>query len=218
MKELLSKFLAQLHVIIFLYAAWSVYSLYDEHNTNLASIEEQFPSLQEEIEASEKKLSKIDEYRKNREEAELRVREVFSSIDSLQKQLPQEVNDLEVLDFLTKEARALNIMDFQINPLPEQKMGFYISKPYSIKGKGTFLQFLVFLERIDSAERLFNVKKLALLSGLELQKSRFRVIDVDLVIDTFKYNSAHTETLGIKEAEPAGAQPAPRPRSRRGRE
>jgi Tfp pilus assembly protein PilO len=216
MQDLMSKFLAQLHVIIILYGAWGAYSVYEEHDVAMAQIEEQFPITQEAIKSAEEKLNKIDEFRKNLDQSRLRVTEVFNNISQVQKQLPSEISDIEILDFFSKEAKSLNIPEIESTPNTELPMGFYISKPYSIKARGTFLQFVVFLERIEAAERLFNIKSLILRSENDVQKTRFRVVSLELLVDTFKYNSRHQETSGVENlAAPAdSATPRRRPRKR----
>lgn len=214
MKESLGKILGQLHLIIALYALWSLYSMYDTHAIALAQIEEQFPGIQAEIDEAEKKLSQIEEFRKNLEASRVRVTEVFNSIGQVQKQLPPEVNDIEVLDFFSKEAKSLNIPEIESTPNPEQAMGFYVSKPYKIIARGTFLQFVVFLERIDAAERLFNVNNVIIKADEEDQKTRFRVVNMEVELQTFKYNSRHTETSGVESIGVEAETPKPRRRKR----
>jgi Tfp pilus assembly protein PilO len=216
MKELMGKVLAQLHWIIIAYGAWGAYVIYDEHTIAMSQIEEQFPVTEEAIKVAEERLSKIDEFRKNLDQSRLRVTEVFNSIGQVQKQLPTEINDIEILDFLSKEAKSLNIPEIETSPMPELPMGFYISKPYSIKARGTFLQFVVFLERIDAAERLFNIKNITIRSEDDVQKTRFRVVTLELMLDTFKFNSRHTETSGVEEV--SEQDPAvKRPRKKKGK-
>lgn len=201
MKELVGKILAKLHVIIMVYAAFSFYEAYSTHDTLLSEITSQIPEVEEEIQKSEKKLSQIDEFRKNVDQTKLKVAEVFNSIEKVQRQLPSDINDIEVLDYLTKEGRGLNMPEIEPNPMNEEASGFYISKPYRIKAKGTFLQFVIFLERINAAERLFNVKNLTMRSDNTNQKGRFQVVSLDATIDTFKYNQSHKESSGIEEIE-----------------
>ena len=216
MKELMGKVLAQLHWIIIAYGAWGAYGIYDEHSVAMSQIEEQFPVAEEAIKVAEERLSKIDEFRKNLDQSRLRVTEVFNNIGQVQKQLPTEINDIEILDFLSKEAKSLNIPEIETSPMPELPMGFYISKPYSIKARGTFLQFVVFLERIDAAERLFNIKSITIRSEDDVQKTRFRVVTLELMLDTFKFNSRHTETSGVEEVSEQ-VPATKRPRKKKGK-
>lgn len=201
MKEFVSNALSKLHVILLLYGAWSFYAVYSDYEAQIDEIVQQKPAIEEEIRKAEKKLSQIDEFRKNVDQTKLRVNGVFSNIEKVQRQLPSEINDIEVLDFLTKEGRSLNVPELEPNPKDEQPMGFYISKQYNIKGRATFLQFVVFLERINGAERLFNVKNFKITAPVEAQKGRFQVVNFDTTIDTFKFNSSYKESSGVDEIE-----------------
>jgi Tfp pilus assembly protein PilO len=199
MKELVGKFLAQLHVVIIVYAAYGFYVEYSSHEEQLAMITDQAPALEQQIQASQKKLDEIKKFREDIEQSKEKVNQVFANIERVQKQLPSEISDIEVLDYFTKEARGLNIPEIEPNPLQEQPLGFYVSKPYKISGRGTFLQFLIYLERINSSERLYNIKNLLLQADKEPQKSRFQVINMNAMIDTFKFNASHKETSGVDE-------------------
>ncbi len=201
MKEFVSNALSKLHLIIFLYGAWTFYSVYSDYEVQIDEISQQKPAIEAEIKKAEKKLSQIDEFRKNVDQTKLRVNEVFGNIEKVQRQLPSEINDIEILDFLSKEGRTLNVPELEPNPKDEQPMGFYISKQYSIKGRATFLQFVVFLERINGAERLFNVKDFKITAPTEAQKGRFQIVNFETTIDTFKFNSSYKESSGVEEIE-----------------
>ncbi len=217
MKSLVGKFLAQLHWIILVYAAWSIYTVWEEHQTNAANITAQMPELEQEIAKSRKRLADIENYRKNIEASRKNVEEVFKNIEKVQRQLPAEVSDIGVLDFLAREGRALNILRLEPTPLPEVPQGFYVAKPYELKGEGTFLQFLIFMERLAVAERLFNIPKFTLSTPEGPQKGRFKVINFTAVVETFKYNAGHKESSGLDEidAQFNGSASEPAPRRRR---
>ena len=201
MKDLVSNVLSKLHLIIILYGLVSFYFVYSEFEAQIDEIQQQKPAIEEDIKKAEVKLGQIDEFRKNVDQTKLRVNEVFGNIEKVQRQLPSEINDIEILDYLSKEGRTLNMPELEPNPKEEQPMGFYISKQYSLKGKSTFLQFVVFLERINGAERLFNIKNFKITAPLEAQKGRFQVVNFEGTIDTFKFNSSHKESSGVEEIE-----------------
>lgn len=210
MKDFVSNILSKLHILILLYGAWSFYSVYSDYENQVEEINVQKPAIEAEIKKAEQKLSQIDEFRKNVDQTKLKVNEVFGNIEKVQRQLPSEINDIEILDFLSKEGRTLNIPELEPNPKEEQPMGFYISKQYSIKGRATFLQFVVFLERINGAERLFNIKNFKISAPVEAQKGRFQVVNFEATIDTFKFNSSHKESSGVEEIESEFSKKAPK--------
>lgn len=188
MKALVNKLIANAHVLLFLYGVYGAYTLYDEHNIRLTEIQNQSLSLDGEIEQNQRKVKEIQEFSKKTDEYKVRVEEVAKNIEAVQKQLPAETNDTQILGFFQTEMSALNIKDSNFTPGREDKSTYFVSKEYSLKAKGTFLQFLIFLERIGTADRIYNIKTLKLESLNAPQKGRFQIISGEGVIQAFRFN------------------------------
>ena len=222
MRELSGKILGQLHLLILCYALWGVYDAYEIHTQTLAASEAQIPTLEAEIAGFKKRLKDIDTYKKNVENSKKSVEEVFKNIEKVQRQLPVDVNDIDILDYIAKEGKTLNIPEMSVTPVRDDPRGFYILKPYDIKARGTFLQLVIFMERLASAERLYNVQKFRLIADQVPQKGRFQVINLVASIETYKYNQNYKESSGIEEinaqfAPGSGAATEERPRKRKRR-
>ncbi len=205
MKELANKFISNLHFVIVLYGLWGAWLSYDEHSIKMEDLNHQFPSVEAEIVMNQKKVKEIQDFVKKAEESKVRVEEVAKNIESAQKQLPADINDNQILTFLNQEISALNIKDPQITPGRENTSTYFISKEYVIKAKGTFLQFLIFLERIGNATRIYNVKSLKLVNPDASQRGRFQLIVGDGVIEAFRYNPDFKVDRGFENTQP----PAP---------
>ncbi|MGK0367467.1 MAG: Tfp pilus assembly protein PilO, partial [Thermoproteota archaeon] len=201
MSSIQNMFLRLLPYMIMGYASWSFLMYFEEHQEKLESRISRIEGITSKITISERKIKKIQQFRKNLEESKLRIKEVSGQIAKVQKQLPTNVNDTVVLDFLQNEASFINMKKVELAPLGEKPKGFYISKNYSYKAEGTYLQFLIFFERLANSERLFNVKKLVLRSEGVKQKGRFTLIQCETVLESYKYNEAHVEDTGIDEIE-----------------
>lgn len=188
MKDLVNKMISNAHVIILLYGLYGAYVNFDEHTVQLAEIQNQVTAIEEEIQTNQRKVKEIQEFSKKTDEYKVRVEEVAKNIETVQKQLPAETNDTQILSFFQNEINALNIKDANFTPGREEKSTYFISKEYSLKGRGTFLQFLIFFERIGNADRIYNIKNLRLSSGNEAQKGRFQMISGEGVIQAFRFN------------------------------
>jgi hypothetical protein len=73
--------------------------------------------------------------------------------------------------------------------------GFYFAKDYKFTGTGTFLQFLILMEKLEvmaSNDRILNVKSLSLSVTDRLaendKKSRFQLLNFEAKIESFRYN------------------------------
>jgi Tfp pilus assembly protein PilO len=188
MKDLVNKLITKAHILLFVYGLYGAYVMYDEHSIQLAEIENTSTTVDAEIIETKKKVKEIQEFIKKADEYKVRVEEVAKNIESVQKQLPSETNDTQILTYLQSEINALNIKDAKFTPGKEFPSTYFISKDYTLKGRGTFLQFLIFFERIGNADRIYNIKNLTLTLGNESQKGRFQIIDGEGTIQAYRFN------------------------------
>ncbi len=198
MKELVNSFIGNVHIMILVYGIYGAYVQYDEHVVALEAITSQVSGIETEIANSQKKMKEIQEATKKTDEFKLRVEEVAKNIESVQKQLPADINDSQILSFFNKEMGLLNIKDPSINPGKEETNTYYISKEYLIKAKGTFLQFLIFLERVGGAARIYNIKELKLTAVDDVKKGKFQILTVEGVIEAFRFNPSFKVDRGFE--------------------
>lgn len=175
--------------------------LYDEHSRQMEDLELQFPPIEAEIATNKKKVKEIQEFQKKTEESKVRVEEVAKNIEAAQRQLPAEINDNQILTFFNQEIQNLNIKDPNITPGGEVSSTYFISKDYSLKSKGTFLQMLIFFERIGNAARIYNVKNFRLTNTEATQRGRFQMISCESSIEAFRFNPDFKVDRGFENTE-----------------
>lgn len=198
MKELVNKLISNVHMLILVYGLYGGWVLYDEHVVQLEDVISRGSGIDAEIAAAQKKVKEIQEFSKKTEEYKVRVEEVAKNIESVQKQLPAETNDTQILSFFQGEINSLNIKDANFTPGKEERSTYYISKEYTLKARGTFLQFLIFFERIGTADRIYNIKNLKLSTPNDVQKGRFQIISGEGVIQAFRFNPEFKVDRGFK--------------------
>lgn len=198
MKNLGEKIGQNLHFILLAWGIVSGYYMYEDHLLRIQGVEDQFPAINADIATAEIKIKEIKDFELKAEESKVRVKEVAKNIEAVQKQLPSDINDNQIITFLNQEMRTLNIKDPDIVPAVEVPGTFFISKAYNIKAKGTFLQFLVFFERIGSADRIYNVKKLKIVNGETNQRGRFQMINSETELDAYKFNPDFKIESGVE--------------------
>lgn len=188
MKDLVNNLIANIHMLVLIYGLYGGWVLYDEHIVQYDEIVARGAGLDEEIAKAQKKVKEIQEFSKKTDEYKVRVEEVAKNIETVQKQLPADINDTQILSFFQNEINSLNIKDAGFKPGKEEKSTYYISKEYSLTGKGTFLQFLIFFERIGNADRIYNIKTLRLVNTSQNQRGRFQIIEGEGLIQAFRFN------------------------------
>ncbi len=211
----MDKILSKLHIFFFLYVLWQGYEVYNEQSAELNMLKERLPGIENNISREQKKKARTKEFLKDVDEAKTRIEVVAAEVEKLQRQLPADVSDPENLGLIKGIAEAMNIKNVILAPGEEEDKGFYLIKHYNFKGTGTFLQFLIFFEKIAENERLLNITEFELLKVKEERRGRFQLIDAVVRIGAYKYNPNYKEERGIEKIEGAfneTAKPAPRGR------
>ena len=198
MKGLSTFFLSKVHWIIILNVAYNCWYSLDTYNTRIDEKKLEIPVLNRNIKKLKVKLELAKSFRQNLEASKKRVDEITEQIEKVQKQLPNTISDTKILDFFANESSSLNIKKIFLTPMEEEERGFYFAKRYRVKGNGTFLQFLIFFERIATNERLLNVTSMAI-SHEQLKigkraKGRFQLVNLETIIEVFRYNPSHRES------------------------
>jgi len=184
-----------------LYLAFGVFTKWQEHSEKLSQMEMQIPAVTAKINKSKREKKQLTAYLKDVEAAKERIELVAQEVEKIQRRLPDTVDDTKNLSLLKNLAEKLNIRSIYLTPLDEITKGFYIAKRYSLKASGTFLQFLMLMEQIGSTQTILNVKRISLENQQEKQRGRFQIIDADIIIETYRYNSNYKESRGIEDIE-----------------
>ncbi len=161
----------------------------------------QIPALTAKINKNKREKKQLSTYLKDVEAAKERIELVATEVEKIQKKLPDTVDDTKNLSLLKNLAEKLNIKSIYLTPLDEITKGFYIAKRYSMKASGTYLQFLMLMEQIGNAQSILNVKRIALENQQEKQRGRFQIINADIIIETYRYNTGYKESRGIEDIE-----------------
>jgi Tfp pilus assembly protein PilO len=152
----------------------------------------------------------MEEFYKNAEEAKLKIQKVKESIEKTQQLLPSEISDSENLDLLRRTGEALNIKLMNINPGPEEVRGLFIAKQYTFEAKATYMQFIIFFERIASNKRVLNIKNVSFKKLETPQKGKFSLIHGKFILEAYRFNANFKETVepaGVPGGTPAPAAP-----------
>jgi len=201
MNNLKNLSLQLLPFLIMAYNGYFFYEKYLEHQTQVESVSAQEEAVSDKIKVAEGKIKKANQFKENLEKSKERVNKVNEQIVKVQKQLPTDVSDTQVLEMLDKESKNLNLQNPSGQPSGEVMEGFYLSQRYIFRAQGTFLQFMIFFEKLMQTDRLYNVKRLRLSSETLVQKGRFTLIQGEALIETYKYNQNYQEKSGVDEIE-----------------
>jgi Tfp pilus assembly protein PilO len=195
------KIINKLYLFIFIWAGWGVYEKYDESITKEGEIKNQIQVHENKIRKLKKEIKKIAKYRKNIDTKKKEIQEVTKQIEVVQRRLPNDIADAENIKYIRQISDSLKIRKVNIAPGLEESKGFYISKRYSFTGEGTYLQFLLLLEKIAESEQILDVKDISLIRIPNKKKGRYEIVKLSAGIESFKYNASHQEDTGIRSIE-----------------
>jgi len=201
MTNVVRLFITQFHFLIVAYALYGIYEGYTLHQAQLQDLLNQKDPINTQIGQQKKKLRDIEDFKKNLISSKKRVRELAVQIEEIQKRLPNTISDTELLGTIREDLDLLRIMDAKLNPQAEKEEGFYFSKEYKLQGEGTYLQILVFFERLLFKERLLNVKDLKMVKQKKMQKGEYQFVDFETTIEAYRYNPKYLDVSDLKETE-----------------
>lgn len=193
--------LMNLHFIIFGWACWETYQVHENNVSKIKSLESRLRSESKKLKKKEEDIKVIKQFENQREEASKQFAEVEAEFEVIRKKLPSSFNHIENKQMFINIAEKLNIKEAIVDDskLKEDDRGFYYIKKYKLKGEGTFLQFLILLERISESERLFNINSLTFKEKKNSSRGRFSIINSEIVVEAYRYNENFKKNLDKKK-------------------
>tara|TARA_B100000925_G_scaffold291314_1_gene278922 strand:+ start:2005 stop:2607 length:603 start_codon:yes stop_codon:yes gene_type:complete len=191
----------RLWLVLVIYTGYDGYKKYEAHLEEMTSIKEQRELVQGRIEKNKKKVDQLSEVLENIKAAEKRMKKVEEQAVIIQRKFPSVINDAELMNLFSNIASNLNIKNIQINTVGETDKGFYFIKTYQFKANSTYLQTLLFLEKVSENERLLNVKDIILKTLDIKQRSRHQLLDTTITIMAYRYNSNYKIETAVKDKE-----------------
>ena len=190
MKDLIIK---NIHIFIILLAAFNMFELYEEKDSQLIELESQKPAVVAQINRSKVKLKQIEKFKKNLTQSKKRVKDVLTQLEKVQKQLPGKLNATEVQQTMTDISDELKMLEPNPSPADEKMNGFYFANNYVFEAKGTFLQFLIFFEKLSKTKRILNVNDVTITTEENVSRSRFQILKLNTLIESYRFNAGYKE-------------------------
>ncbi len=189
--------------IILIFGLWEFYGFYNEKSKRMEELDSEIIEINNNNNSIQEDIKKIKSVSKGSvDELQKKVLEAKGNLDKVSKLIPPISDKTVILEELSSVARDLNIRDISFKPKYEKENhdGLYITNGIEFKGKGTFLQFLVFFEKIKKLDRIFNIDSLKVQNKTLKKSGKHVLVDFKAVIETFHYSSvAETEDKNRKK-------------------
>lgn len=192
-----------LHVFIILYALYNVFTYYEIMDEKLVQSKDSLVVSERKLTKVKRDLVAVRKFQENLEESKKRVREVVAKIEEMQKQLPSDIQDTEVTGRVTEFANDLKMVAPSASPKEEKNNKFYFSKDYEFSAQGTYLQSLIFFEKLENlakSDRILNVKYVKMVNSENADpRSRFKILKIETMLEAYRYNTSYDPTKDISE-------------------
>ena len=194
---MLVKLVQHVWIVFIILIALDVAQKWESHAEQTKLLEDQIPVLETKKRRLIKKQREIKKYLKDVEEAKKKIDLVAEEVEKISRQLPDNIDDTKNLASLNKLAQGLNIKNIFLEPMTEENKEFFVSKKYKVSGEGTYLQFLIFMEKISSNDSLLNVRNFKFVRSKKNQRGRFQSITAEVFVEAYRYNGEYKEDRGI---------------------
>lgn len=182
-----------IHWFFLVYAGYIGYEYQIELDQKLTEATGQLDTTKVQLARADKELKDVKKFEENLEQSKKKVREIVEKIEKVQKQLPSEIKDTQVNGKLESFANDLKMLNPVPVPKEEVNNKFYFSKDYNFDVQGTFLQFLIFYEKLEvlsKTDRILNVKYLRMRIADESDaRSRFQILNLSTTVEAYRYNN-----------------------------
>ncbi len=111
----MAKLIKNIHFFIIALGLFNFYNLWLDKSEKIENNKSQTEALTNSIEIKKKNKKELQEFFRDIEEAKDRIERVAQEIEKAQQQLPAELNDGEIMGFITKKADELNNTPPEIN-------------------------------------------------------------------------------------------------------
>ena len=167
----------------------------------MKTFEMTIPSIKANIKKQEKKIASLEGYFSDISTAKERIERVAGEVEKIQRKFPLEIDDSFYIKSIKEFAISLNMKKTELSSGGEVDKGFFFVKRFEFSARGTYLQFLIFLEKIENFEKLLNISNVSFNEIPEKQKGRFQLIEGKISIEAYRYDQSHKEDRGIDGIE-----------------
>ncbi len=182
---MLTKLISKIHFFIIAYFCFGAYEIYLEHQETFEFTLASKESVQVQIDKKQKDKATIKEFSKNVDVAREKVKQITEELETLKKKLPSNISEREDISSFEEIANNLNMKNISISPGEVEDKGLYTIKRYNLKAQGTYLQFLILLEKISKFERLINIQSVLLEIPEEKIRGRYQLLNTNTVVESF---------------------------------
>ena len=173
--------------VLILYGFWGGYEVYETKTVENQALSGEISGLDVKLVKLQKTKKEIEVYYSDIETAKDKFKKISKEFELVQKKLPEKLDNKENFNLFKDIAKRMLIKEINFSIGKNRKKEGYVEKSYTVNGKGTYLQFLLFFEALYKYEQLFDVKNILFRTVDVQEKGRFQVVEGQFDINTYLY-------------------------------
>ena len=182
---MISKIIGKIHFAIIAYFIFGVYEKYIEHSDKIENLKNSQESKEAQVKKRQQDTATRELLESDVGSAKQRIENMAKELDLLKKKLPLRVSPEKDISLFESMINDVNMKNISVTSTGVKKEQSYVMSEYSITAQGTYLQLLIFLEKLAEMDRLLNVQSVILKTPEENVRGRYQVIDISTVVVSF---------------------------------
>lgn len=187
---MLQKVLSKAHWAILIYFGFMIHENYVEHeemmeglNSSKDGIQGQLRRLKENKKLLDTAVSDVDKIKRD-------IEHMNEEIKKLQERLPPGASPRETVVMFKGIAENINMKEVDIRPEGNDDREGYSVNRYEFNSVATFLQTLIFFEKIQDTQRIFNVDSVIIeMAEQQEKRGRFQFVKTYAMLESFYQNT-----------------------------
>ncbi|MDR3608022.1 MAG: type 4a pilus biogenesis protein PilO [Oligoflexia bacterium] len=207
--EILEKVPFSLLLLLYLgYLGFGYYQFMNDDGSPLHLKQMEVTAAREEVRKLEKRVKEVNDFMQSLAAKKQQLRELAQELEDTKATLSDNLNVSDFINTISTESARSGIKFIHLNPSGSNKYEYYESQDFFFDSSGVFFQYLAFLDRLASLQKIIRISKLKI-TPTGAPDSPFVKLNATMTISVYRYIGTKADELGKGDAS-ADAPNAPK--------
>jgi type IV pilus assembly protein PilO len=194
--------------------AYDYYTFFNSADSPLQIEKNQIVELQSEVKAKAAKLQEVEQFRRTLDQRKQQLAEMVAQLNEKKSAVSEKFDAAEFINLVSTEARRVGLDVIRLEPQTTVTKELYAEHPFRLVFRGVYVQFLVFLERISSLQKIVRIDEFDVSPSKNAQPGKSLVeLEGRMALKVYRYVNSEADAIpqqtSTSKQEPAETQSAP---------
>jgi len=204
-------------LVAFAVAGWfafDYYSFFNSPDSPLQMEKGRITELQSEIKMKTAKLQEVEQFRRTIDQRKQQLAEMSARLSEKKSAVSDKFDAAEFVNLVSTEARRVGLDVIRLEPQSAVSKELYAEHPFRLVFRGVYVQFLVFLERIASLQKIVRIDQFEVLPTKAAQPGKSLVeLEGRMELKVYRYVASEADTVPTDMRSNAAGAPNGAPAS-----